>query len=81
VHPAAVLVAAIIAANLIGIIGLLLAAPVLATLKLLAGYTLRKLLDQDPWTASNPPIRQLEFPWMRGLRRARAWWRMNRRPR
>ncbi|HJW89604.1 MAG TPA: AI-2E family transporter [Anaerolineales bacterium] len=81
VHPAAVLVAAIIAANLIGIIGLLLAAPVLATLKLLVGYIFNKMLDLDPWSASNPPLRQLEFPWVYGMRRARAWWRWNRRSR
>jgi len=49
VHPAAVLVAALIAANLIGIVGVLLAAPVLASFKLLARYTLRKMFDQDPW--------------------------------
>jgi len=49
VHPAAVLIAALVAANLIGIIGVLLAAPVLATLQLLLRYTLRKLFDLDPW--------------------------------
>jgi predicted PurR-regulated permease PerM len=45
VHPAAVLVAAIVATNLIGIIGLLLAAPVLASLNLLTRYVTRKMLD------------------------------------
>jgi predicted PurR-regulated permease PerM len=49
VHPAAVLVAAIIAANLIGFIGLMLAAPVLATLIIVGRYAIRKMLDQDPW--------------------------------
>jgi len=49
VHPAAVLVAALIAANLIGLVGVLLAAPVLASFKLLGRYTLRKMFDQDPW--------------------------------
>jgi predicted PurR-regulated permease PerM len=49
VHPAGVLVAAIIATNLIGVIGLLLAAPVLATLKLLGRYVVRKMFDMDPW--------------------------------
>jgi len=52
VHPAAVLVAAIIAANLIGIVGLVLVAPTLATLTLLGRYTLRKMLDMDPWPTS-----------------------------
>ena len=49
VHPAAVLVAAIIAANLLGLIGLLLAAPVLATLLLFGRYAARKMVDQPPW--------------------------------
>ncbi len=49
VHPAAVLVAAIVAANLFGIIGVVVAAPILATAALLWRYTLRKMLDLDPW--------------------------------
>jgi predicted PurR-regulated permease PerM len=50
VHPAAVLVVAIVAANLIGLIGLLLAAPVLASFTLIGRYTFNKMLDRDPWT-------------------------------
>jgi predicted PurR-regulated permease PerM len=42
VHPAAVLVAAIVAARLIGLIGLVLAAPSLATLSLISRYIVRK---------------------------------------
>lgn len=49
IHPAAVLVAALVAANWLGFIGLVLAAPVLATLKLFALYTFRKMIDDDPW--------------------------------
>jgi predicted PurR-regulated permease PerM len=49
VHPAAVLLAALIAVNFFGLIGILLAAPVLATLKLLFNYATRKLFDLDPW--------------------------------
>jgi predicted PurR-regulated permease PerM len=49
IHPAVVLIAAITAANFIGIIGLILAAPTVATLKLLGRYTIRKMSDQDPW--------------------------------
>jgi len=49
VHPAAVLVAAIIAANLFGILGVVVAAPILATTMLLWRYTMRKMLDLDPW--------------------------------
>ncbi len=49
VHPAAVLVAVIISANLFGIIGVLLAAPVLATTKLIGRYIYNKMFDFDPW--------------------------------
>ena len=61
VHPAAVLVAAIIAANLFGILGVVIAAPILATATLLWKYTMRKMLDVDPWPEeelhqSPPPL-------------------------
>src|SRR3990172_840094 len=49
VHPAAVLVTALIAANLLGFVGLLLAAPVLASLQLFTTYVFRKMVDLDPW--------------------------------
>ncbi len=58
VHPAAVLVTALIAANLLGVVGLLLAAPVLASLQLFATYTLRKMLDLDPW----PQVEKMKEP-------------------
>lgn len=63
IHPAAVLVAALILANLIGLVGVVLASPVVATLKLFLRYTMRKLFDQDPWEgleleeAPSPPSR------------------------
>jgi predicted PurR-regulated permease PerM len=60
VHPAAVLVTALIAANLIGILGVVIAAPFLASIMLLGRYTMRKMLDLDPWPAGDtvpaPPI-------------------------
>jgi predicted PurR-regulated permease PerM len=49
VHPAAILVAALIGANLLGVAGMILAAPVLATIQLLFRYVVRKLFDKDPW--------------------------------
>ena len=49
IHPALLLIGALVAARLFGLIGLLLAAPMLATLKLLGSYILRKMLDLDPW--------------------------------
>lgn len=49
IHPAAVLVMVFISASLFGFIGVLLSAPVLASLKLLLTYMTNKLMDQDPW--------------------------------
>jgi predicted PurR-regulated permease PerM len=49
VHPAGVLVMALVAANLLGILGVVIAAPFLATLKLFGQYVLRKMFDQEPW--------------------------------
>ncbi|MCJ7623097.1 MAG: AI-2E family transporter, partial [Anaerolineaceae bacterium] len=76
VHPAAVLISAIIAANLIGVIGLLIAAPLLATLILIGKYTLRKMLDNDPWP---PPEAELEIKSLPSIRqRFTTWWRSRR---
>lgn len=49
VHPAAVLVIALVLYNWIGILGLLLAAPVLASGQLLVRYVTLKMLNQNPW--------------------------------
>jgi len=79
VHPAAVLVAAIVAANLIGFVGLVLAAPVLASLVLLGRYIIRKMLDLDPWPSLQYDQRAPEFPWAILVERSRIWWqRVNR---
>ncbi len=69
VHPAAVLVSAIIAARLLGIIGLLLAAPVLASVLLLAQYTTRKMLDRNPWPEPEPVPVKIDFPLVKPVRR------------
>ncbi len=76
VHPAAVLVSALIAARLIGIIGLMLVTPVLATLQLIGRYVLRKMLDMDPWQELTPRPSPMEAPWLPVTRRIKAWWRL-----
>lgn len=48
-HPLVVLVAAIIGAQVAGVLGILLAAPVVATLRVLAEYTYYRLLDAPPF--------------------------------
>lgn len=71
VHPAAVLVAAIIFANLIGLIGLILAAPVVATLKLIGTYVVRKMLDLEPWqNVPQPSPPRPSNPVVEGSRKA-----------
>ena len=64
VHPAGVLVMALVAANLLGILGVVIAAPILATLQLIGKYVLRKMFDQNPWPEAEPemgaqPVRPL----------------------
>lgn len=71
VHPAAVLVAAIISASLLGVLGVVIAAPMLATLQLFGQYTLRKMFDLNPWP--DPPARVVPASpsvWTR----VKAWW-------
>jgi predicted PurR-regulated permease PerM len=75
VHPAAVLVVAIIAANLIGLIGLLLAAPVLATVNLIGRYTIHKMFDRDPWMDTEELIKPSGFPRIsRLITKVSTWW-------
>jgi len=54
VHPAAVLTSALIAADLLGVLGIIIAAPMLATFILLGRYTMRKMLDREPWPEEEP---------------------------
>jgi len=56
VHPAGVLVMALVAANLLGILGVVIAAPILATLQLFGRYVLQKMFDQNPWPEAEPEL-------------------------
>ena len=77
VHPAAVLVAAIISASLLGVLGVVIAAPMLATLQLFGQYTVRKMFDLNPWPPQEP--HSPSSTWTNPLVRLRAWWRSIRR--
>ncbi len=55
-HPVIILIGLLIGASLAGILGLLLAAPFMATLLLVGRYIYRKIVDLDPW---DPPIDDL----------------------
>ena len=69
VHPAAVLVTALVAANLLGLLGVVIAAPFLATFLLIGRYVMRKMLDTDPWppTESAHP-HSLDKEWSKRIR-------------
>ncbi len=54
-HPLVVLIGIIIGGNLGGILGMLLAAPVLATLRVIGYYVFCRLYDQDPFA---PPPKE-----------------------
>ena len=71
VHPAFVLIAAFIAFNLLGILGVVIAAPLLATLQLFGRYTMRKMLDEEPWPPAEETLPPL--PMARPLQKLRAW--------
>ncbi|MFZ0534687.1 MAG: AI-2E family transporter [Anaerolineales bacterium] len=80
VHPAAVLVVAIIAANLIGLIGLVLAAPVLASVSLIGRYTVRKMFDRDPWSDFREELEPMGFSWLGKLfKNIVLWWNSRKR--
>ncbi len=66
-HPLAVLIAIIVGGNLGGILGILLAAPVLATLRVLGRYTFSRLYDRDPFVEAvkeAPPKKPRWFKWV-----------------
>lgn len=73
IHPAAVVVAALLMANLFGLVGIFLAAPIVATIKAIGLYVFRKLFDQDPWPAVEEESKPVEFPWLRWSRQLKNW--------
>ncbi|MCC6148449.1 MAG: AI-2E family transporter [Anaerolineaceae bacterium] len=76
VHPAAVLVTVLVAANLMGVVGVLLAAPVLASAKLVGDYGFSKLFDLDPWRgfSTNQTPKRLSFKLDRWRQKTRMLW-------
>lgn len=69
VHPAAILITALIAANLLGLLGVVIAAPFLATVTLLGRYVMRKMFDLDPWPEKPTVLHPVGADWMKRLRR------------
>jgi predicted PurR-regulated permease PerM len=73
IHPAAVIVSALLMASLLGIVGIFLAAPVVATLKLIGIYVFRKMFDLDPWPDPEEETSPIEFPWFHWFRNFGKW--------
>lgn len=69
-HPLVVLIAALAGAVLGGLLGVLLSAPIVATLRVWLGYVYRKTVGLDAWpgTAASPPRarRRLRWPFRKG---------------
>ena len=66
-HPLVVIVGVLMGSSLAGILGAILAAPVIATLKLLGIYAWRKMFDQPPFP--HPEQAQKESTSSKWLRR------------
>lgn len=79
-HPLVVLIAIVVGGSLAGILGMLLAAPVLATLRVVGRYVFYRLYDRDPFAE---PVEKAVPPKPRLLKRAgkaalcRLWERIN----
>lgn len=79
VHPAFVLIAALVAANLLGVIGVIIAAPLLATVQLGGTYIVRKMLDRDPWPPEDEAAEPPSAP--RFIQKIKRWWQVRREKR
>jgi predicted PurR-regulated permease PerM len=78
IHPAAVVLSALLLASLLGLVGIFLAAPVVATVKVIGLYVFRKMVDLDPWPDPEEENVPVEFPWSRWSRQIRNWIRERR---
>ena len=57
-HPLLVMTGVLVGASVAGILGALLAAPVLATIKEIVSYSFNKLMGQNPFPEPQTPPRQ-----------------------
>ncbi|MGB4595812.1 MAG: AI-2E family transporter [Anaerolineaceae bacterium] len=79
VHPAAILLTALIGAQLFGLLGIILAAPFFASAKLLLTYLINKLTDRDPWEGISyfkPRKKPVIMKWMQVVaKKVKSWWK------
>jgi predicted PurR-regulated permease PerM len=79
IHPALLLIGAYVAARSLGLVGLFLTAPTIASLKMVGGYTVNKMLDQDPWKELDERYRAKKPPQESRLTKIlRGWWQRTR---
>jgi predicted PurR-regulated permease PerM len=64
-HPFVVIVAIIAGATLAGLLGIILAAPAVASLRVFGQYIYGKLMDRDPFPATPVPKSQARLLWLR----------------
>ena len=82
VHPAAILISALVGAQLFGLLGVILAAPIYAILKLLLRYLIHKLFDEDPWEGIEYYQKPKEAGLVKGLRKlCERFWVWTEKPR
>lgn len=76
-HPLVVLIAIIIGGNVAGILGMLVASPMVATLRILARYVLYRVYDRDPFAEIEARRSRLQRPsmWQRAVRLVAAFFR------
>jgi hypothetical protein len=61
-HPLVILVGVIVGATQAGILGAFLAAPVLASVRVIGSYAYNKILDREPFPPPSPPPTVLPRP-------------------
>lgn len=65
VHPALILIGALVGVQIFGFVGIVIAAPVMASLGLALNYITKKLRDLDPWEGFDAQDQQEPFKWMK----------------
>ena len=59
--------------HLLGLLGVVLAAPVLATLTFAGQYVARKMLSLEPWPEPEKDSDKIQYPWNKLVERLRDW--------
>jgi len=72
-HPLVVLLAAICGGILGGVMGILLAAPTVATMRLWLGYVYSKVTGTESWRPPEPVLREPSGTWRKSVDRVRRW--------